>query len=382
MSESQEQQRNPIVFFDISIDGAQAGRLIIELQKDVVPKTAENFRVLCTGEKIGKNGKPMHFKGTKFHKAISQFMIQGGDISDDGSGGESIYGPSFEDENFKLLHEPGALSMANAGRPHTNASQFCITTVPCAHLDGTNVVFGKLLSGFSIVLEIQSYGVGEECKPRVECVIEDCGEILDGKWDVSCQDGTADRLPEYPDDYLELETVNLEQLLKMACDVKSSGNYFFSLGRYKQAIRKYRKCIHYINCIKDRMKRCNDDDLIERLYDTTMTCTLQCHLNLAAAYRKTEDYHACIRSCSEVLKRDPRNEKALYRRGQAHFGLKNYDSALSDLRQADKITPNSRVIKRLLEEVRSANKSYTDTQRQRLSKFFRDQTEKIPVHQH
>ncbi|KAI5635224.1 cyclophilin type peptidyl-prolyl cis-trans isomerase/CLD domain-containing protein [Phthorimaea operculella] len=167
MSESQEQQRNPIVFFDISIDGAQAGRLIIELQKDVVPKTAENFRVLCTGEKIGKNGKPMHFKGTKFHKAISQFMIQGGDISDDGSGGESIYGPSFEDENFKLLHEPGVLSMANAGRPHTNASQFCITTVPCAHLDGTNVVFGKLLSGFSIVLEIQSYGVGEECKPRV-----------------------------------------------------------------------------------------------------------------------------------------------------------------------------------------------------------------------
>ena len=109
---------NPVVFFDMTIGGAPAGRIEMTLAADVVPKTAENFRALCTGEKgVGRQGKPLHFKGSAFHRVITQFMCQGGDFTKgNGTGGESIYGNKFEDENFTLKHTgPGILSMANAG---------------------------------------------------------------------------------------------------------------------------------------------------------------------------------------------------------------------------------------------------------------------------
>ncbi|KAG4198326.1 hypothetical protein ERO13_A05G078500v2 [Gossypium hirsutum] len=132
-------KKNPMVFFDISIGGDLVERIIIELFADVVPKTAENFRALCTGEKgIGKStGKPLHYKGAFFHRIIKGFMAQGGDFSKgNGTGGESIYGGKFADENFKLTHDgPGILSMANSG-PNTNGSQFFITFKRQPHLDG------------------------------------------------------------------------------------------------------------------------------------------------------------------------------------------------------------------------------------------------------
>ncbi|KAI5283660.1 peptidyl-prolyl cis-trans isomerase cpr6, partial [Ascosphaera acerosa] len=141
--------RRPRVFFDIAIGQASPERVVFELFNDVVPKTAENFRALCTGEKgTGKAGKPLSYKGSIFHRVIKQFMIQGGDFTAfNGTGGESIYGEKFPDENFALKHDrPFLLSMANSG-PGTNGSQFFVTTVPTPHLDGKHVVFGELLSG-------------------------------------------------------------------------------------------------------------------------------------------------------------------------------------------------------------------------------------------
>ena len=125
-----QEYRNPRVFFDLNVGGRRLGRLVMELFADVVPRTAENFRCLCTGERgVGqKTGKALHFRGTIFHRVIKGFMAQGGDFqSGNGTGGESVYGGKFEDENFVMMHNgPGVLSMANAGK-NTNGSQFFIT---------------------------------------------------------------------------------------------------------------------------------------------------------------------------------------------------------------------------------------------------------------
>ncbi|KAH6812413.1 Cyclophilin-like peptidyl-prolyl cis-trans isomerase family protein [Perilla frutescens var. frutescens] len=170
--------KNPTVFFDVSIDGDAAERIVIELFADVVPKTAENFRVLCTGEKgVGvSTGKPLHYKGSTFHRIIKGFMAQGGDFSKgNGTGGESIYGGKFADENFKLLHsEAGLLSMANGG-PNTNGSQFFILFKRQPHLDGKHVVFGKVVSGMSIVKKMEQLGTADG-RPNGLVKIVDCGE--------------------------------------------------------------------------------------------------------------------------------------------------------------------------------------------------------------
>lgn len=144
----------------------------------VVPKTAENFRALCTGENgIGKNKVPLHYKGSSFHRIIPQFMIQGGDFTaGNGTGGESIYGNKFNDENFNIKHtEPGLLSMANAG-PNTNGSQFFITTVVTSWLDGRHTVFGKVLEGYEVVKKIEAVG-GNGGTPKKQAKIVDSGEI-------------------------------------------------------------------------------------------------------------------------------------------------------------------------------------------------------------
>lgn len=171
---------NPKVFFDILIGKMKAGRIVMELFADVTPKTAENFRALCTGEKgIGVSGKPLHYKGSGFHRIIPRFMCQGGDFTrGNGTGGESIYGQKFADESFKLKHtEPGILSMANAG-PNTNGSQFFICTEATPWLDGKHVVFGKVINGYSVVKEMEKVG-SDSGKTSAPVVIEDCGEVTD-----------------------------------------------------------------------------------------------------------------------------------------------------------------------------------------------------------
>lgn len=173
---------NPRVFLEISIGGRQPskGRVEIELFANVCPRTAENFRSLCTGEKgTGRSGRPLHFKGSAFHRIIPGFMCQGGDFTNgNGTGGESIYGSTFADEfeNGVVQHsQPMLLSMANRGA-NTNGSQFFLTVAETPHLDGKHVVFGKVVAGKDVVRSMEASGSGSGA-PRRPVEISDCGEL-------------------------------------------------------------------------------------------------------------------------------------------------------------------------------------------------------------
>ena len=164
---------NPKVYFDITVGGDKAGRIVFELRTDVTPLTAENFRALCTGE------KGFGYKGSPFHRIIPGFMCQGGDFTNrNGTGGKSIYGEKFADENFILKHaEPGLLSMANAG-PNSNGSQFFITTAVTKWLDGKHVVFGKVVKGLEVLMNLEKIGSQSGGTSKL-VLIDDCGEVTE-----------------------------------------------------------------------------------------------------------------------------------------------------------------------------------------------------------
>ncbi|GMT14547.1 hypothetical protein PFISCL1PPCAC_5844, partial [Pristionchus fissidentatus] len=177
LAESLRHPDNPIVFMEVTAGGAPIGTITMELFADVTPKTAENFRQFCTGEHK-KDGVPLGYKNSQFHRVIKDFMIQGGDfVNGDGTGMQSIYGAKFRDENFDLEHSgPGILSMANAG-PDTNGCQFFITAAKCDFLDKKHTVFGRVLDGMLTVRKIENAPAGAGNKPKIPIVITQCGQL-------------------------------------------------------------------------------------------------------------------------------------------------------------------------------------------------------------
>lgn len=351
---SKRSPSNPLVYLDIAINQREVGRVVLELYNDVAPKTAENFRQLCTGEAgIGKAGKPLHFQGSIFHRVIPGFMIQGGDFTNfNGTGGESIYGEKFADETFDLKHtEPGLLSMANAG-PDTNGSQFFVTTVPTPHLDGKHVVFGKVFRGMGLVREIEGQERDSQDKPLVDCTIIKCGE-LPADYEVDAR--KEGEWPGYPEDFIIAEGANeATSKVEAAEAIRLAGNALFAAGDYEGASSKYSQSLRYLNTE-------HFDDpaqaIAEPLWDRIRACETACLLNRAACSLKLGKARDAIADCTMVLQGDKSNAKALYRRAQGYAAVKDNEAAISDLQAAKEVAPTDKGIAVELAKVQKAMKA-------------------------
>nr|XP_006629535.1 PREDICTED: peptidyl-prolyl cis-trans isomerase D [Lepisosteus oculatus] len=356
---------NPRAFFDVDVGGERVGRIVMELFADVVPKTAENFRALCTGEKgIGATtGKPLHFKGCPFHRIIKKFMVQGGDFSNqNGTGGESIYGAKFEDENFHYKHDKeGLLSMANAG-PNTNGSQFFITTVPTEHLDGKHVVFGQVLKGMGVVKILEAMETKDDA-PVKPCVIADCGELKQGDdWGIAPNDEEGDTYPDFPEDS-DIHFKDVDKILSVAEDVKNIGNNYFKSQNWHMANKKYSKSLRYLEVCGDVVDDENEQKKLEPV-------ALSCILNIAACKLKMQLWQEAIDSCTEALELNQTNTKALYRRAQAWQGLKEYSHALADLKTAQEISPEDKAIGNEMLRVKQKVKEEKEKEKKVYAKMF------------
>ncbi|XP_062228449.1 peptidyl-prolyl cis-trans isomerase CYP40-like isoform X1 [Phragmites australis] len=357
--------KNPRCFMDVSIGGEMEGRIVAELYASVVPRTAENFRALCTGEKgVGAaSGKPLHFKGSCFHRVIKGFMLQGGDITvGDGTGGESIYGLKFEDENFVLKHErKGMLSMANSG-PDTNGSQFFISTTRTPHLDGKHVVFGRVIKGMGVVRSIEHVPVGEADCPTADVVIVDCGELPEG-----ADDGVAnffkdgDMYPDWPSD-LEEKPTEVSWWMDAVESAKAYGNDYFKKQDYKTAIRKYRKALRYLDV-------CWEKEEIDEEKSTALRKTKSIILtNSSACKLKLGDLKGALLDADFALREREGNAKAFFRQGQAHIALNDIDAAVESFKHALELEPNDGGIKR---ELAAAKKKIADRRDQERKAFAR-----------
>jgi len=369
------EHKRPRVFFDITIGGTKAGRVAFELYDDVVPKTAENFRALCTGEKgVGKAGKPLHYKGSLFHRVIKSFMIQGGDFTNgNGTGGESIYGEKFDDENFEKIHDkPFLLSMANAG-PGTNGSQFFVTTVPTPHLDNKHVVFGEVINGKSVVRMIENLATSKDDRPMSDAVIADCGELKGDDYDHATDkisDATGDPYEDFPEDQKSPdEEWKGEDILSIASALKDLGNSAFKSGDLTLGVTKYAKALRYLHEYPTPL-----DEDPKDLWPKLSAVKISLYLNSALLNNKLGKHGQAAEDATKALEieglSDKDKGKALFRRAQARSAKKNDEEAVKDLEEAAKLVPGDAAVVKELDAAKKRVKDRKEREKKAYAKAF------------
>ncbi|BFZ57513.1 peptidyl-prolyl cis-trans isomerase cpr6 [Savitreella phatthalungensis] len=358
------------VFFDIAIGGRPTGRIVMKLYTEELPKTTDNFRALCTGERgSGKAGIPLHYKGSKFHRCIRNFMLQGGDFTrGDGTGGESIYGEKFADEAFPFKHDkPFLLSMANAGKD-TNGSQFFITTTETPHLDGKHVVFGEVIKGKGVVRTIEAVKTDAGDRPEQEVIITECG-LYDAAAasQSSAHADPADPYEDFPEDQ-EGDRSGMA-MFEAAKALKQLGNNAFKAGDLERGLTKYAKALRYLLDV-------SPDDA-HAVKQELRILRVSLHLNSALLHLKLKQYREAITSATHVLDGSPQPEvteadrtKALYRRGVARSHARDELGALEDLEKASAIAPQDPEVRRELTRVKKLVAERKQREKAAYSKMF------------
>ncbi|RSH95180.1 peptidyl-prolyl cis-trans isomerase cpr6 [Saitozyma podzolica] len=368
-----------VPYFDITIGGQPAGRITFELFDDLVPKTTENFKHLCIGDKANKDGRKLAYAGSAFHRCIKGFMLQGGDFTrGDGTGGESIYGEKFEDEAFPVKHEkPMLLSMANAG-PNTNGSQFFITTVPTPHLDGKHVVFGRVRSNRGLVRRIENIPTTSD-KPNEPVVIAAAGVLSpeevakeDEERKAAAQGPAGEDIWEdYPVDEEKIDAEKPEEALEVATKLKEIGTKEFKEGQFGVALDKYQKALRYLD-----VHPVLPPDAPETLVESYRATRLPLLTNAALAALKLSPPAAssavslATRALNLGKLSASEKGKALYRRALGKIQLKDDEGAEVDLKEALKNVPGDAGITRALKEVEVKRKERKDKERKAYAKMF------------
>lgn len=300
-------------------------------------------------------------------------MIQGGDFTTfNGTGGESIYGEKFDDENFDIKHEkPFLLSMANSG-PGTNGSQFFITTVPTPHLDGKHVVYGEVINGKNIVRKIENLPTQSDKPTGGDVVVTNCGQLDGASYNSATEkapDATGDPYEDFPDD--QGEDLKGEQYYKIASDLKDFGNKAFKAGDVETGIDKYQKALRYLN----EYPTVNEGDPPElqgQLDALRFTLHSNSTLlaNKAKRYQEADKWAGFALDCVPKDAKDGDKAKVYYRRGLARLALKDLDAALKDFTEASKLSPEDAAIKRDLASTKAKVQESVQKEKNAMKKFF------------
>jgi len=386
--------KRPRTYFDMTHGGRPVGRIVFSLYSDQVPRTAENFRALCTGEKgeIGTTGKKLWYQGSGFHRIIKNFMIQGGDFTaGNGTGGESIYGEKFEDEAFIAKHtRPMLLSMANAG-PHTNGSQFFITVTATPHLDGKHVVFGEVLKGKSVVRYLERVETLSGDKPVEDVTVVKSGELAEGEDDgvsagaeneggVGGASEGLDKYEDYPEDETSFDVNgSVEVTMNVAKDIKEIGAKMFKEGKVASALEKFEKAIRYLDLHPVRPEETSAES-----WEGYQSLLLNCLLNTALCANRlptpanpgTHQAQLAVKCATRALAlrglaiSDTDRGKALYRRALARITLKDEDEAYEELTEASKVVPGDEAIQKELARLKAKQKEKRDKEKKAYKNLF------------